>query len=41
VIQASFTKQDADSRAKAKQHLTNADVPVTIWLGKQKKVVRE
>jgi hypothetical protein len=41
VIQLSATKQDADSKAKAKQNLINTDIPVAVWLGKQRKVVRE
>jgi hypothetical protein len=41
VLQLGFTDQKSDSEAEAKQHLTNADVPVTVWLGKEKKVMRE
>jgi hypothetical protein len=41
VLQIGLTGQHADSNAKAKQHLINADVPVTVWLGKEKAVKEE
>jgi hypothetical protein len=41
VLQIGLTKQHADSDAKSKQKLINADVPVSVWLGKQRKAKRE